>query len=75
MEAATGTSRRRVQTKLIHDYIKHTLDASKDCVIKIIFKDTDTWGNKPKRFTESSRIVGELVEQYGNGYNPTRGSE
>ncbi len=75
MEAVIGASCRRVQTKLIHDYIKHTLDASKDCVIEIIFKDTDTWGNKPKRFTESSRIVGELVEQYGNGYNPTRGSE
>jgi len=60
---------------LIRDYIKHTLDASKDCVIEIIFKDTDTWGNKPKRFTESSCIVGERVEQYGNGYNPTRGSE
>ncbi len=75
MEAATGTSRRRVQTKLIHDYIKHTLDASKDCVIKIIFKDTDTWGNKPKRFTEWSRIAGELVEQYGDGSNLLGGSE
>ena len=61
MEAATGTSRRRVQTKLIHDYIKHMLDASKVCVIEIIFKDTDTWGNKPKRFTEWLRVAGELV--------------
>jgi hypothetical protein len=75
MEATTGPSRWRVQTKLTHDFIKHTLDASKDCVVEIIFKDTDTWGNKPKRFTEWSRIVGELIEQSGNGYNPTRGSE
>ena len=75
MEAATGPSRQRVQSKLIHDYITHTLDASQDCVIEIIFKDTVIAENKPKRFTEWSRIVGELVEPYGIGYNPTRGSE
>ena len=75
MEAATGPSRQRVQTKLVRDYIKHTLDASQDCVIEIIFKDTVIAEDKPKRFTEWSRMVGGLVEPYGNGYNPTRESE
>jgi len=44
-------------------------------VIEIIFKDTDTWGNKPKRFTEWLRVAGELVEQHGDGSNLLRGSE
>ncbi|MFH1377314.1 MAG: hypothetical protein ABIH86_01005 [Planctomycetota bacterium] len=46
----------------IRDYIKHTLDVAKDCVLEIILKDTHTCENKPERFDRWSKIARELVE-------------
>jgi len=45
-------------------YIRHTLDASKDCIIEMILKDTHTCENHPERFTRWTEIARELVEDY-----------
>jgi hypothetical protein len=49
---------------MVREYIRHTLDVSRDCVIEMILKDTHTCENRPERFNEWSRIASELVEQY-----------
>ncbi len=49
---------------MIREYIRHTLDVSRDCVIEMILKDTHTCENRPERFDEWSRIARELVEEY-----------
>lgn len=48
----------------IRDYIKHTLDVTRGCVIEMILKDTHTCEHKPERFTEWTRIARELADQY-----------
>jgi len=48
----------------IREYIKHTLDVTKDCVIEMILKDTHTCENHPERFTIWTDIARELVENY-----------
>ena len=50
--------------ELIRNYIKYTLDVTKDCVIEIILKDTHTCENHPERFTQWTDIAQELVNQY-----------
>jgi hypothetical protein len=35
----------------VHDYIRHTLDVTRGCVIEMILKDTHTCENHPERFT------------------------
>jgi len=49
---------------MVREYIRHTLDVSRDCVVEMILKDTHTCENRPERFTEWSRIASELAEQY-----------
>jgi len=48
----------------VREYIKHTLDVTKDCVIEMILKDTHTCENHPERFTMWTDIARELVENY-----------
>ncbi len=49
---------------MVREYIRQTLDVSRDCVIEMILKDTHTCENRPERFNEWSRIARELVEEY-----------
>ena len=49
---------------LIRDYIKHTLDVTKSCVIEMILKDTHTCESHPERFTQWTDIAQELVKEY-----------
>ncbi|MBM3242407.1 hypothetical protein FJZ31_39615 [Candidatus Poribacteria bacterium] len=48
----------------VREYIKHTLDVTKNCVIEMILKDTHTCENHPERFTMWTDIARELVENY-----------
>ena len=48
----------------VREYIKHTLDVTKGCVIEMILKDTHTCENHPERFTMWTDIAKELVENY-----------
>ena len=50
-------------TKVIRDYIKHTVEAAKGCALEMILKDTHTCQHKPERFDEWTRIARELVEE------------
>jgi hypothetical protein len=45
----------------IRDYIKHTLDVTKDCNIEMILKDTHTCDSHPERFTKWVEIARELI--------------
>ena len=49
-------------TELIRDYIKHTLDVTKGCVVEMILKDTHTCEHHPERFDQWTRIARELVD-------------
>ena len=51
-------------TTMIRDYIRHTLDVTRDCVIEMVLKDTHTCEHHPERFTEWTNIARELAEQY-----------
>jgi hypothetical protein len=48
----------------VREYIKHTLDVTRNCVIEMILKDTHTCENHPERFTQWTAIARELVENY-----------
>lgn len=48
----------------IRENIKHTLDATRDCVIEMILKDTHTCENHPERFTMWTDIAQELAADY-----------
>jgi len=48
----------------IKEYIKHTLDVTKNCVIEMILKDTHTCENRPERFTQWTDIAQDLVSNY-----------
>lgn len=48
-------------SKKTREYIKHTLDVTKDCVIEMILKDTHTCENHPERFTQWTDIAQDLV--------------
>jgi hypothetical protein len=48
----------------IRQYIQHTLDVSKGCVIEMILKDTHTCGNHPERFTVWTETARDLAERY-----------
>jgi hypothetical protein len=50
-------------TQLIRDYIKHTLDVTKGCVLEMILKDTHTCQHHPERFDEWTRIARELIDE------------
>ena len=42
-------------------YVGHTLDVAKDCVLEIILKDTHTCQNHPERFDQWTQVVDELL--------------
>ena len=48
----------------VREYIRHTLEVTKECVVEMILKDTHTCENHPERFTQWSDIARELAEQY-----------
>jgi hypothetical protein len=54
----------KFDSEAIREYIKHTLEVTKDCVIEIILKDTHTCENHPERFTQWTDIAQELVKEY-----------
>ena len=49
--------------QLVRDYIKHTLDAAKNCVLEMILKDTHTCEHHPERFDQWTQIARELVNK------------
>ena len=51
-------------SEAIREYIKHTLDVTRECVIEIILKDTHTCENHPERFTRWTDIAQDLVKDY-----------
>jgi len=51
---------------MVRDYIRHTLDVTKDCVIEMILKDTHTSENHPERFSRWSDIARELANEYAS---------
>ncbi len=48
----------------VRQYIRHTLDVTRGCVIEMILKDTHTCEHHPERFTRWTEIARELVEEY-----------
>jgi len=50
-------------TQMIRDYIKHTIDAAKGCVLEMVLKDTHTCEHHPERFDEWTRIARKLVNE------------
>lgn len=48
----------------LREYIRHTLDATRECVIEMILKDTHTCERRPERFDRWTAIARELVEDY-----------
>ena len=47
----------------VRQYIRHTLDVTRGCVIEMILKDTHTCEHHPERFTRWTEIARELVEE------------
>ncbi|NQT20403.1 MAG: hypothetical protein HQ592_11905 [Planctomycetes bacterium] len=47
---------------MLREYIGHTIDAAKGCVLEMILKDTHTCEGHPERFDRWARIARELVE-------------
>ena len=48
----------------IKEYIRHTLEVTRGCVIEMILKDTHTCENHPERFTIWTDIAQDLAAQY-----------
>jgi len=48
----------------VRDYVRHTLDVTRGCVIEMILKDTHTCEDRPERFTRWTAIARDLVENY-----------
>jgi len=49
--------------EMVRDYIRHTVDVTKHCVVEMILKDTHTCENHPERFTQWADIARELAEE------------
>lgn len=49
---------------LVRNYIRHTLEVTRHCVIEMILKDTHTCENHPERFTRWADIAQELAQEY-----------
>jgi hypothetical protein len=47
----------------IREYMKHTFDVTKDCIMEMCLADTHTCQNQPERFSKWVKIARELVEQ------------
>ena len=48
----------------IREYIRHTLEVTRGCVVEMILKDTHTCENHPERFTLWTDIAQDLAAQY-----------
>jgi len=48
----------------VRNYIRHTLEASRGCVVEMVLKDTHTCEGHPERFTMWTDIAQELAQQY-----------
>ncbi len=48
----------------VRDYIRHTLDVTRGCVIEMILKDTHTCEHHPERFTQWTDIAQDLAGRY-----------
>jgi len=51
--------------KMIRDYLRHTLDVTRDCVLEIILKDTHTCNGHPERFDAWTKILQEVIAERG----------
>jgi hypothetical protein len=51
-------------TKFIRNYIKHTLEVTKGCVLEMILKDTHTCQFHPERFDIWTQIARELINEF-----------
>ena len=49
--------------EMVRDYIKQTLDVTKDCVIELVLA-TENADNHPERYTLWADIVQDLVADY-----------
>jgi len=47
---------------MIRSYLKEAVDATQDCCLEIILKDTHTCENHPDRFDQWSRIARQVIE-------------
>jgi len=52
----------RFDEEKVRDYIRHTLEVTRGCVVEMILKDTHTCEHHPERFDRWSQIARELVE-------------
>lgn len=53
----------RFDADRVRQYIRHTLEVSKGCIIEMILKDTHTCDNQPQRFDEWTKIAREEVNR------------
>jgi len=49
---------------MIRDYIAHTCQVTRGCIVEMILKDTHTCEHHPERFTEWTRIAQEVAAEY-----------
>jgi len=54
----------RFDADRVREYIRHTLEVTRGCVIEMILKDTHTCENHPERFTQWTDIAQELAAEY-----------
>ncbi len=45
-------------------YIRHACEATRDCIVEMILKDTHTCEGRPERFTRWTEIARSVAEQY-----------
>ena len=57
--------------EFIENYIQKTLEATKDCVLEIILKDTHTCRNQSQRFTKWTKMTKDLIEKHTNTSDKT----
>jgi len=50
--------------RFIRNYIKHTLEVAKGCVLEMILKDTHTCQFHPERFDIWTQIARELINEF-----------
>jgi hypothetical protein len=48
----------------IRDYIRHTLEVTRGCIVEMSLKDTHTCEHRPERFTQWTQIARDLAEDY-----------
>ena len=51
-------------TTFLRNYIKHTIEVTKGCVLEMILKDTHTCQFHPERFDIWTQIARELIDEF-----------